>query len=105
MRPASLTFLSLIIERQILGGVRANVLGVDQLAHALGVHRPPHHQSVAHNEPYDLSVDGGEEERGVEWGTEAALLNSSHWARAAAVYPCREGPRVDRCILVVQRRL
>lgn len=82
-------FLGFISLCQILLSVRVDALGADELPHTIIVHRLPHHPSVSQNQPYNVSVNRGTDERGVKTGFEATLLDGSYWARATAVYPCR----------------
>lgn len=85
-----LTFFTFISLGQILWTVWVNSLGADELPHPLSDQWLPHHCAVVHNQPYNVRVNRGVDERGVIRCFDAMLLDGSHWARATAEHPCRE---------------
>lgn len=80
----TLTSLALVSLRQVLWCVGVDALGVNELAHTLGVHRPSHHPTVVHNHTHDVSVNRGIEESCVVRGSEATPLDGGYRARATA---------------------
>lgn len=82
----SRTFHAFISLGQILRGVRSDAFGVDQLPHALRVHRPSHHRPVTYDQTMNITINGRVEEPGVEWHINA-MFDGSYWARATAEHP------------------